>query len=51
MHPLMVDHQLDDYEGRAWANEIAKRGYVVLVHDAFAFASRRIRFEDMSEIP
>lgn len=51
MHPDMVRHQLNYYEGLAWANEVAKRGYVVLVHDAFAFASRRIRFEDMAEIP
>ncbi len=34
-HPDIVLHQQDDYGGRAWANEIAKRGYVVLVHDAF----------------
>ena len=51
MHPDMVRHQREYYGNRAWANEIAKRGYVVLVHDAFAFASRRILFDDMSEIP
>jgi dienelactone hydrolase len=51
MHPLMVEHQNQYYEGRAWANEIAKRGYVVLVHDTFTFASRRVRFANMSEIP
>ncbi|WP_343855102.1 hypothetical protein [Algoriphagus jejuensis] len=34
------------YEGRAWANEVAKRGYVVMVHDAFAFGSRRVLIED-----
>jgi len=51
MHPMMANHQRDYYEGNAWANEIAKRGYVVLVHDAFDFASRRVMFEDMSEIP
>jgi len=41
-HPLMKDHQQEYYEGMAWANEIAKRGYVVLVSDAFPFASRRV---------
>ena len=51
MHPMMLDHQNEYYGGFAWANEIAKRGYVVLVHDAFAFASRRVLFEDMSELP
>ncbi len=41
-HPDMVAHQARYYGGRSWANEIAKRGYAVLVHDAFAFASRRV---------
>tara|TARA_R110000868_G_scaffold220806_2_gene472253 strand:+ start:3679 stop:4998 length:1320 start_codon:yes stop_codon:yes gene_type:complete len=49
-HPLMEAHQNSDYEGRAWANEIAKRGYAVLVHDAFSFASRRVFYEDMAGI-
>ncbi|MBE9460251.1 hypothetical protein ACFP1I_03935 [Dyadobacter subterraneus] len=46
-HPLIQDHQLTDYGGKAWANEIAKRGYVVLVHDTFAFGSRRVHYEDV----
>lgn len=50
-HPMMEEHQEYYYEGRAWANEIAKRGYVVLVHDVFTFASRRVRYEEVSEIP
>jgi Dienelactone hydrolase and related enzymes len=50
-HPLMVDHQRSDYEGQAWANEIARRGYVVLVHDAFTFGSRRVRYEDVEGLP
>lgn len=45
-HPLMVEHQSRYYEGRAWANEIAKRGYVVLVPDNFTFGSRRVWYED-----
>ena len=48
-HPLMKDHQTHYYEGTAWANEIAKRGYVVLVSDAFPFASRRVMLEDVPE--
>lgn len=48
-HPMMLDHQRDYYGGAAWANEIAKRGYAVLVHDAFAFASRRVRLQDVPE--
>lgn len=46
-HPLMKDHQQHYYEGRAWANEVAKRGYVVLVADAFPFASRRVLLQDV----
>jgi len=48
-HPLIVEHQKDYYSGLAWANEIAKRGYVVLVSDAFPFASRRVMFQDVPE--
>lgn len=47
-HPLLAEHQKTDYGGKAWANEIAKRGYVVLVHDAFAFGSRRVYYEDVA---
>ncbi|MDQ3292047.1 MAG: alpha/beta hydrolase family protein [Bacteroidota bacterium] len=46
-HPLMKDHQEHYYSNIAWANEIAKRGYVVLVSDAFAFASRRVMLQDV----
>lgn len=48
-HPVMKDHQQEYYSGKAWANEIAKRGYVVLVPDAFPFASRRVMLQDVPE--
>jgi dienelactone hydrolase len=48
-HPMMKDHQKSYYSGLAWANEIAKRGYVVLVSDAFTFASRRVMFQDLPD--
>ncbi|MEP7321457.1 MAG: alpha/beta hydrolase family protein [Saprospiraceae bacterium] len=48
-HPLMKTHQEDYYENNAWANEIAKRGYVVLVSDAFPFGSRRVMYKDVPE--
>lgn len=38
------------YGGVAWANELAKRGYAVLVHDTFAFASRRVWLRDVPEV-
>ena len=40
-------HQAEYYGGVGWANEIAKRGYVVLVHDTFPFASRRVMVKDV----
>ena len=46
-HPLMVQHQERYYGGLAWANELARRGYVVLVHDTFTFGSRRVRLADV----
>lgn len=46
-HPLMIDHQARYYSGKAWANELAKRGYAVLVHDTFTFGSRRMRLADL----
>jgi len=46
-HPMIESHQREYYENMAWANEIAKRGYVVLVSDAFPFASRRVMMQDV----
>ena len=43
----MSSHQQDYYSGFAWANELAKKGYVVLVSDAFHFASRRVMMQDV----
>ena len=41
-HPAVLSHQLEYYGGAAWANELAGRGYGVLVHDVFPFESRKI---------
>lgn len=49
-HPMMREHQDRYYSGRAWANEMAKQGYAVLVPDAFLFASRRVRYADVSKV-
>lgn len=46
-HELMDAHQEHYYEGSAWANELAKRGYVVMVADSFAFGSRRVMMADL----
>lgn len=45
---IQEKHQTNYYGGVGWANEIAKRGYVVLVHDTFPFASRRVL---VNEVP
>lgn len=46
-HQSILSYQEDYYGGRPWANELAKRGYVVLVHDIFPFESRRLLFSDV----
>ena len=46
-HPAILRHQEQYYGGAAWANELARRGYVVLVHDTFTFGSRRMRLADL----
>lgn len=46
-HPLMKLHQEEYYSGLAWANEVAKKGYVVFVSDAFTFGSRRVLLSDV----
>ncbi|MDA0748047.1 MAG: hypothetical protein O2954_16110 [bacterium] len=48
-HPRMAEHQANYYGGMAWANEVARRGYAVLVHDAFPFASRRVLAQDVPD--
>jgi len=44
---VQEEHQAHYYGGVGWANEIAKRGYAVLVHDTFPFASRRVLVKDV----
>ena len=50
LHPMMKEHRDDYYGGVSWANALAKRGFAVLVHDAFAFASRRVRVADLPAV-
>ncbi|MCW8132768.1 MAG: hypothetical protein KIS92_20650 [Planctomycetota bacterium] len=46
VHTIIRAHRDDDYGGLAWANEAARRGYAVLCHDVFPFASRRVKIAD-----
>ena len=43
----IVDFRSECYSGRAIANEFARAGNAVLVHDAFGWGSRRVQVEDM----
>lgn len=49
-HPVMAAHQARSYGDRAWANELAQRGYAVLVPDVFTFGSRRVRLAEVAEV-
>lgn len=41
----IVDLRRREYEGRAYANELARAGFVVLAHDTFLWGSRRFPLE------
>lgn len=45
--PDVVAFREECYDGRAYANDLARAGYAVLVHDAFGWGSRRTPVEDM----
>lgn len=44
-HPVLQRYRGSLYGGRGYANELARRGYVVAVIDAFYFGERRLRYE------
>ena len=46
--PILQKHHEELYQGLCWANEIAKKGFAVLVHDTFPFGSRRVNVGDVS---
>lgn len=46
--PLTPEHRERAYGGVPWANALAKEGFLVLVHDAFAFGSRAPAVETLS---
>jgi len=45
--PIMEEYKDLYYEGRAWAAELARRGYAVFVPDLFLWGSRKMRIEDI----
>lgn len=48
-HPLVRQNRGRTYGRRAFANELARRGFVVLAHDTFSWSSRRFPVEVMPE--
>ncbi len=44
---VIVEFRDGGYGGRAWANALAKEGFVVLVHDTFLWGSRKFPLEEM----
>jgi dienelactone hydrolase len=47
--PFVTDFRAGAYGARAFANELAKEGFAVLVHDIFLWGSRRFPFEAMPD--
>ena len=45
--PLVVDLRRREYGGHAFANELAKEGFTVLVHDVFLWGSRGFTLDEM----
>ncbi|MCL2648297.1 MAG: hypothetical protein FWD61_15025 [Phycisphaerales bacterium] len=45
--PVMTPYREEYYGKLAIANTLAKRGYIVLVHDTFAWGSRKFPYETM----
>ena len=41
-HPALTEFKRTAYEGRSWASELAKRGYVVIATDMFYWGERRM---------
>jgi dienelactone hydrolase len=48
--PLLNDFRKIPYGGRAYANALAREGFVVLVHDVFLWGSRRFPLDTMLEM-
>ena len=45
-HPALTEFKQRAYGGRSWADELARRGFVVLVADAFYWGDRRLQYEE-----
>jgi dienelactone hydrolase len=48
--PVITDFRQIPYGGRAYANALAREGFIVLVHDVFLWGSRRFPLNTMLEM-
>jgi dienelactone hydrolase len=48
--PVITDFRRAPYGGQAYANALAREGFVVLIHDVFLWGSRRFPLETMLEM-
>jgi dienelactone hydrolase len=48
-HPILIPFREEYYGGRAFANALAKEGFVVLVPDTFLWGSRKFPLETIAE--
>jgi len=47
--PVLAAYRARYYDGRAYANALARAGFVVLIHDTFLWGSRRFPLETMPQ--
>jgi dienelactone hydrolase len=47
--PILADYRKNYYGDHAYANALAREGYVVLVHDTFLWGSRKFPLEDIPQ--
>jgi len=48
-HPALSEFKQRYYQGRSYASELARRGFVVLVIDAFYWGERRLQYQNPPE--
>jgi dienelactone hydrolase len=46
-HPALAKFKKESYGGRSYASELARRGFVVLVVDAFYWGDRRLKYQPL----
>ncbi len=47
--PVLQEFRNDAYGGRAYANALAREGFVVVVHDTFVWGSRKFPLDEMPQ--